>query len=303
MRTAAAFLLALAAASARAGDAPPPPDTDSIAAAKRDFDSIKGSTAPAVGGMALPSIDMKDLGPTPGSPLLEAPTPLPTDKDLSLDPTKKKAGTGNWLVDAMEKNKDGTTKSGKPGDDLLKDDADLAADGDKEEGRGGKEAQANTEAREGSGPKETSHVYNPLDSFMGSWISARDHDLLVPSTKGDAQTEGDAAKTRPETPGTDVIPAGSLVDMLLPAPDTAGWTDSKVEANPYIGPTDTDPSTAVKIFSAPEGSGFSPFEPLGPVGGSTSSGVGTAPIDTSRSFVPDFAQPQDDPAFKQMKRF
>lgn len=138
---------------------------------------------------------------------------------------------------------------------------------------------------------------------MGSWISARDHDLLVPSTKGDVQTEGDSAKARPETPGTDVIPAGSLVDMLLPAPDTASWTDSKVEANPYIGPIDTDPPAAAKIFSAPEGVGFSPFEALGPVGGSTASGVGTAPIDTSRSFVPDFAQPQDDPAFKQMKRF
>src|SRR5580698_9713419 len=162
MRTAAAVILALAVASARAGDAPAA-DADSIAAAKRDFDSIKASTASPVAGTSLPTIDMKEIGPTPGAPALEAPTPLPTDKDLSLDPTKKKSGTGNWLVDAMEKNKDGTTKSGKAGDDLLKDDADLAADTDKEDGRGGKEAQANAEARDGSGPKDTSHVYNPLD--------------------------------------------------------------------------------------------------------------------------------------------
>ena len=138
---------------------------------------------------------------------------------------------------------------------------------------------------------------------MGSWISARDHDLLVPSTKGDSQAEGDAAKARPEAPGTDVVPSGSLVDMLLPAPETAAWSDSKVEANPYISPVEADSSPAARTFSAPESEGFAPLEPLGPIGGATSSGVGTAPIDTSRSFIPDFAQPPDEQAFKQMKRF
>jgi hypothetical protein len=302
MRAAAAIILALAVASARAGDTPAA-DADSIAAAKKDFDSIKASTASPVAGTALPTLDMKDLGPAPLAPLIEAPTPLPLDKDLSLDPTKKKGGTGNWLVDAMDKKND-ATKSGKPGDDLLKEDSDLSSATDREDSRGAKDSRSNSESRDGSGAKdEASHVYNPLDSFMGSWVSARDHDLLVPSTKGDTKVEGDAAPTRPEAPGTDVVPAGSLVDMLLPAPDTAAWSDSKVEANPYIAPVDTDSLPAARIFSAPDGAGFMPLEPLGPVGGSTSSGVGTAPIDTSRSFIPDFAQPVDDPAFKQMKRF
>jgi hypothetical protein len=302
MRSAAAILLALAVASARAGD-PPAPDADSIAAAKKDFDSIKSSAAPTVGGTALPSMDMKDLGPTPGVPAIEAPTPLPTDKDLSLDPTKKKTGTGNWLVDAMDKKND-TAKSGKPGDDLLKDDTDLANDSEREDGRGARNSQSSSEARDTPEQKEAaSRVYNPLDSFMGSWISERDHDLLVPSTKGDTRVEGDAAKARPEAPGTDVVPSGSLVEMLLPAPETAAWSESKVEANPYIAPLEADQPAAVRIFSAPDGAGFAPFESPGPVGGATSSGVGTAPIDTSRSFIPDFAQPDADPAFKQMKRF
>jgi hypothetical protein len=302
MRTAAAVVLALAVASARAGD-PPATDTDSIAAAKKDFDSIKSSTASPVAGTSLPTIDMKEVGPAPGAPAIEAPTPLPTDKDSLLDPTKKKAGTGNWLIDAMDKNND-KAKSGKAGDELLKDDTDLTNDADREDGRGPKDSRAKDEDRDGAGPKDSgSHVYNPLDSFMGSGISARDHDLLVPSSKGDAQAEGDAAKARPETPGTDVVPSGSLVDMLLPAPDTVAWSDTKVEANPYIPSVEVDASPAARIFTAPDGAGFAPLEPLGPVGGSASSGVGTAPIDTSRSFIPDFAQPSDDPAFKQMKRF
>lgn len=302
MRTAAAVILALAVASARAGD-PPATDADSIAAAKKDFDSIKASTASPVAGSSLPTLDMKDVGPAPGAPAIEAPTPLPSEKDLSLDPTKRKGGTGNWLVDAMDKNSD-KAKSGKAGDDLLKEDGDLASDADREEGRGARDAQSRAEDHEAGSPKDAAnHVYNPLDSFMGSWISARDHDLLVPSTKGDGQAEGDGAKARPEAPGTDVVPSGSLTDMLLPAPDTASWSDSKVEANPYIAPVETEASPAARIFSAPDGASFSPLEPIAPMGGSTASGVGTAPIDASRSFIPDFAQPPDDQAFKQMKRF
>src|SRR5580698_1163648 len=147
MRTAAAVILALAVASARAGDAPAA-DADSIAAAKRDFDSIKASTASPVAGTSLPTIDMKEIGPTPGAPAIEAPTPLPTDKDLSLDPTKKKSGTGNWLVDAMDKNSD-KGKSGKAGDDPLKDDNELTADADREDGRGARDSQSKSEDRDG----------------------------------------------------------------------------------------------------------------------------------------------------------
>ena len=266
MRLAAALVLSLAAAAARAGD-PPAPDGDSIAAAKKDFAAIKSSAAPE-SSPALPTLDMKDIGPAPGAPAQAAPTPLPTERNASLDPNRK-TGTGNWLVDAMDKDAD-RSRAAKPGEELLKSDSDLSEDADGAGERGSKGPQSASDARDAADSKKepAEHVYNPLDSFMGSWISARDHDLLVPSAKGEPVAGGDSGRARVEAPqGADIPTSGSLVDLLLPAPDTASWVDSKVEANPYIAPVDTEPASAMKLFNAPESSGFSRWSPWIPPAG------------------------------------
>jgi hypothetical protein len=304
MRLAAALVLSLAAAAgARAGD-PPAPDADSIAAAKKDFAAIKSAAAPD-GAASLPTLDMKDIGPAPGAPAPAAPTPLPTEKSNSLDPNKK-TGTGNWLVDAMDKDAD-RSRTSKPGDDLLKDDSDLTEDADRAGERGSKGTQSSADARDASDSKKepAEHVYNPLDSFMGSWISARDHDLLVPTAKGESAAEADLGRARVEAPaGGDVAASSSLVDLLLPAPDTASWVDSKVEANPYIAPIDSEAASAMRLFNAPESSGLSPFELPDSSRAAASSGPAAQPADSSRTYLPDFAQPADDDKyFKQMKRF
>jgi len=298
MRASAAIILLLAVAAARADDAPAAAP-DSIAAAKKDFAQIRGTTVAPDASASLPTLDMKDLGPSPGAPA--APTPLPTEKDPSLDPTKKTQGTGNWLVDAMDKN-NGRSQTAKPGDERAKGDLDLALDPDKADPGGAKDAASGAEPRDAPGPKEPAErVYNPLDSFMGSWVSARDHDLLVPASKG----EGAEPAPHSDVPGgPDLVPSGSLVDMLLPAPDTASWADSRPDANPFIAPADPESAPAVRFFTGADAAGFSPFALTGAASGAGSQGPAFQPADSGRTYLPDFAQPSDDDKyFKQMKRF
>ena len=58
------------------------------------------------------------------------------------------------------------------------------------------------------------------------------------------------------------------------------------------------------INVAPDVSGFAPVELQDVPRGMSSSGVDSRPIDTPRSFIPDFAQPDDDDKyFKQLKKF
>lgn len=304
MRPSAAALLLLGIASARAGD-PPPPGGDSISAAKRDFSAIKSSSvAPDA---PMPMLDMRDMGPAPGAPA--APTPLPTDKDPSLDPAKKASGTGNWLVDAMDKNPS-RSQASRPGDERTKGDLGPAndtekLDGERADAAGSREGPSGAGARDAGGPKEPAErVYNPLDSFMGSWISARDHELLAPASKGEAPGGAEPAPHSDVPGGPDIVPSGSLVDMLLAPPAAASWMDAKPEANPFVASSDSEPAAAVRFFSGADAAGFSAFGPADAVPGAGLSGRVSQPADNSRTFLPDFAQPSDDDKyFKQMKRF
>ena len=128
MRARAAFLLLLAAPLARAGDPPPP---DPIASAKKDFQSIKSLSGPADPGAALPDAGHEGPGPEPGEPLRRAGAARRPGR-TALDPSKKKAkeGTGNWLVDAMDK-KDDKQRSAKGRDEGRKGDEELLRDGEK----------------------------------------------------------------------------------------------------------------------------------------------------------------------------
>lgn len=307
MRAGPAVILLLAVASARADDAPAQ-GADSIAAAKKDFAAIKSSALAPDATSSLPTLDMKDVGPAPGA-APSAPAPLPAERDASLDSTKKGSTTGNWLVDAMDKDKaSGRAQPSRPGDERLKGDTDLTLDPDRadsERADGAKDGASGSQARDSGGPREPAeHVYNPLDSFMGNWISAHDHDLLVPTSKGEAPAGAESAP-RGDAPGVvDPMPSGSLTEMLLPAPDAASWADSKPEANPFLAPADPETAPAVKFFTGADASGFAPFGLADPVPGMASPGAAAQPSDTPRTFLPDFAQPSDDDKyFRQMKRF
>jgi len=299
MRARAALLLLLAASLARADD---PAPADPIASAKKDFATIKSLSSPSDTGQVLPSMDLKDLGPSPSTRThISAPPPL-ADPDAALDPAKKKEkeGTGNWLVDAMDKKSDRQASS-KGRDDPLKADEDFLRDGDAAGSQGDRDSQAASEAREKAGDKELAGaVVNPLDSFMAGWISARDHDLLIPA-RSDAGQAGDAPRPHPDSLAEIDLGVAASSDSPLPSPEGAGWADSRPASNPFVAALELDPVPAIRFFSAPEASGFGP---AGPVAAPSAPGIDPRPLDSGRTFVPDFAQPTDDDKyFKQLKKF
>jgi hypothetical protein len=303
MRVLGALLLASAAMAAGAGDPTPAPD-DSIQAAKKDFSAIKSSGVPNDSGSIVPNLEMKEIGPIPGGALQPTPVPTPLDGFPALDPAKKRTGTGNWLVDAMS-NGDDDARPARAGDELPKGGADGTRSGDRSERRGDKDSQAPRDSGEKPGERPSEpKAYNPLDSFMAGWISARDRDLLLPQGRQEAAA-GDAPKGRADSlPGLETGPSGGYIDSALPSPDVASWSDSKPAANPYLPVGDSPIAPPMKVFTAPEIPVFSPDGDPSLLRVGTAPGVDPPPIDATRSFIPDFAQPsEDDKYFRQMKRF
>jgi hypothetical protein len=306
MRLPGTLILAVLAAAARAGD-PPAPAADSIADAKKDLASIKSSAGQPDSGAALPALDMRDVNPGPVGAHLDTTPVISPEKDASLDPTRKKEGTGNWLVDAMDKKSDRSPSSkSKDRDDLLRGEQDLLKGDERLAARADRDTASLEESRDRPASKDeaTGPAYNPLASFMGGWISPRDHDLLLPSSKTDGLSGAGAEKARSDLlPGLEIGQQGSAAETLLP-PESAPFGESTGAANPYLAALDLGPGPQAKSIFSPEPAGFAPFGPAEISSGVSSFGAAPKASDSSRSFVPDFAQPPDDDKyFKQMKKF
>jgi hypothetical protein len=268
-------ILALAAAVAvQAGDPSAPPE-DSIAAAKKDFAAIKaapGDSGPLSGDrLAKP----ESVGPR------EADAAAPEHPPLGAAPAA--SGTGNWLVDAMERRpaRSGQTAGGAgpiPGGlDLL------AAMGSGTPGAGvGDKADR---AGEGGAKVAPDSAVNPLDAFMEGWISARDKALLLPDRR-----------TLPFLGGTESGPDAAAAGAFA-RPDAGG---AKASANPYVA--DLYPAAAPP--APPELPGYGPLLVPDVAGPSLPLGPTTKPFEAPRFEIPDFAQSNDDDKyFREMRRF
>jgi hypothetical protein len=301
MRVAATLLLVLLGTTARADDSVPPA-VDSIGLAKKDLAEIKSPRGqPDLG--ALPTMDLRELGPVPGGARPEA-SPLGPERDPALDALKKKGGSGNWLVDAMDKNTSSQASRTKEKDEILKGDPDLVR-ADEKGVRLEKDPFALDEAGGKERPKEPLEaVYNPLDAFMSGWISARDHDLLLSPGKGDGAGGADGVRTRADLlPGFEAGASQPAAELKLAQVDPAGFGETKLTANPYLAVVDPA-AVAAGSWVAPEATGFAPLELEALPRGLTSPGLDPRPTDPQRSVVPDFAQPgDDDKYFKQLKKF
>jgi hypothetical protein len=293
-------MLVLLASAARAAD--PTPAPDSIAAAKKDLAAMKAPVS-LDDSSGLPAVDMKDLGPVPGAGSREMTPSMDTPRDLSLDPAKRKPGTGNWLVDAMDLNTSSKASRAKEKDDVLKGDPDLIRVDEK-----GVRLERDPLAigdRDREQPKEVAEkVYNPLDAFMSDWVSARDRDLLLtPSNDGRAAVA--SGRSRSDLlPGMEVAPAAAAGEFTISQVDPAVFDDSKAQANPYLSVVDPPPLPGIGAAAVPGASGFDPMGlqefPRGPAFPEMESAAPEAP----RSVIPDFAQPPDDDKyFKQLKKF
>jgi len=306
MRVSGTLLIAVIGAAALGGD-PPAPASDSIADAKKDLAGVKASAGQTESGAPLPTLDMKDVSPGPLGARAEAPVLMTPEKDSSLDPAKKKEGTGNWLVDAMDKKSDRSQGSrARDKEDGLRGDQDLLRGDDRLGARGDKDSASQDDARDKAGPREPGEsVYNPLDSFMGRWVSARDHDLLLPGSKSDGLAAAGLDRAHADMlPGLDLGQPGSFGESLPSPADAAAFSDPREGANPYLAVLGLAPAPQAKSFLSPELTGTSPFGLPEISSGVSTMGATARPADSSRTFVPDFAQPsEDDKYFKQMKRF
>ncbi|HMD60628.1 MAG TPA: hypothetical protein VKG78_04320, partial [Opitutaceae bacterium] len=236
MRYSGILLLVLGAAVARAGD-PPAPAGDSIATAKKEFAAIKASSSPLDASSSLPGIDGKDaasLPPEIGRPAADLP--------------KKKDGTGNWLVDAMEQ-KPEHSQAPRGADDLIRGELSLLKAADSSPGQGERSPQ---KALGGS-------VFNPLDAFMRSWVSAHDRELLLaPANDGNLLPGAQAGMSADALPHIELGPPGSTVGDLPRARD-AGPGDLRMSLNPYAASLDMVPLAPLRTLSAPDFPGMAPL--------------------------------------------
>jgi hypothetical protein len=139
---------------------------------------------------------------------------------------------------------------------------------------------------------------------MSGWISAKDHDLLLPASKGDGLSS-EVAKSRSDSLQTlELGPSASSSDGMLPAIDASSLSDSKQAPNPYVAELELTPAAQVTAFAAPEIAAFAPADTPEVPRAATVNGMDSGPSDPSHSFIPDFAQPSDDDKYyRQMKRF
>jgi len=304
MRLSGTLALAVITLVARAGDPPATPAADSIATAKKDIAEIKSPLNPQDQAGSLPSLEFKDLGPVPGAAAeaLSVPTP---ERETEIDPSGRKSGTGNWLVDAMDKKSDKSKKaSERDGGERLRGETDLLRGDERLNLPGEKETQGLDEAggSAAEGKEVTGPVYNPLDRFMSGWISAKDRDLLLSGARGEGAAAGDSGRVRADfLPGLD---AGPSVDALVGPAEAPSLDELRTGPNPYLSVLDITPSPATRGFMGADLSGLTAplLQDFARAPGSA--GVDPRPVDSLRRFIPDFAQPPDDDKyFKQMKRF
>ncbi len=269
-------ILAVAAAAAVYAGDPPPASADSIAAAKKEFAAIKAM--PGDSGLLPGDAEFKPEVAAPSATV----APAPEREWGHANPAP--GATGNWLVDAMERKPAGSAPS-PGGDDWFRGELDLLKANSAEGTGKGMAAQGEpvgTGARLASGS-----VVNPLDAFMGGWISARDKELLLPDRR-----------MQPFLGGIDAGPPGPAADGAFLRSDSPDG--SAAPSNPYIAGL----NPAVPPLAAPEVPTYNPSVIPDLSGGNLPSSPATKQFEAPRLELPDFSQPTDDDKyFRQMRRF
>lgn len=292
MRVRGFLLLAAAVASARASD-PPAPASDPISAAKRDFAAIKAQVAPQEPSSGLAAIDARDDGQaTPGAPS----PPYPSLRSAPEAPGTR-GGTGNWLVDAMEKGTD-RAQASPGGVDSARGDLELLRDTGGPESREGRDTRQPGAADSAASRAPAGDAFNPLDAFMEGWVSAQDRELLLPAKRGEGLPGGERAGT---LPGLDFGPQGASRGGAPASRDAALADSDSRAANPYVA--DLDPAP-LKALAPPDPAGFAPLLLPDLSRGMSPPALDSGLFDAPKPPGPDFMQPaEDDKYFRQMKRF
>lgn len=284
-----------------------PPGEDPIAAARRDFNSLKGArnALEQSSKLNLPSVSAPDF--TLGS------SPMPRAPALSEEEMKKlKAAkkSTNWLVDAMMKPEEkasrdpreratASTQAGR--DRELASNSAMGATKDPEASleKGTQELAAKDEKTLPPPEKRTGPEFNPLASYMSGWMTPQDYSLLKPGIdNGAAATASNRGDPSLPGAGADLSVLGDAGSALDLGKDTRGvqrFELPKPADNPFLQSFNAGSGASAPVFSAP------PAPVPAPVNALLSPAPDLAP---ARSKIPDFVKPAvDEKYFKQLKRF
>jgi hypothetical protein len=313
------FLLGLAApAPAADGPAPTVPG-DSISAAKREFDSLKALREPALPTSAkgtLPNLQVPELHATPPDATRRA-----KQKQAEAAAKARKSGTGNWLVDAMERDARATggnrgaasgvsgrrTRDGRSdgaSEDLLETDAEGRPLSATDDAASGVAAAHDQRRSERESVDERPNVVNPLTQFLGSWMTPQDYALLRPGLD-DSARRNDGAAGIGGGAGGGGLPGGestaqlALLDARSDSPATA-----PARENPFLQALELPAAPTGPMLPAPAPA-FAPTEiSAAPAAPPLLPAAAVTPPPPPRSTVPDFAKPAlEEKYFKQLKRF
>jgi len=291
------FLCATAAASAAAEAATAVESEDSIAAAKRDFETLREARDR--------TLQVKGEGPRLTVPELQTAAPAPRTPRRSpreeQEELLRKKKSANWLVEAMEKTPGTRSTQGRRAPEKPEDLPGSAANPMAETGLPAShpveaDAPAANDRIEAPPP-------NPLAPFLEGWMSPQDYALLKPGLQPASDTAGSPGIG---SSGAQAGFVGSATEplsgsSLMTGTERPGFTGpTRPPENPYL-PGLTDGPSPLSGFSPPVQPVAAAIAPLAPV---IHSAPSTAPVPPPASKVPDFVRAtRDEQYFKPLKRF
>jgi hypothetical protein len=161
---------------------------------------------------------------------------------------------------------------------------------------------ASDAAQEGERKVPTTAVANPLESYLGGWMTPQDYALLKPSLAQGALPGGGRDPMSPNAlqSANGALPGiggtGAALGISAPA---AGLPAPKAKENPFLQALVTPaPAVPVPAFGAAMPPATPAVKPL------ATAAPPPPPIEPAKSKIPDFAKPaEDEKYFKQLKRF
>lgn len=309
--------MGVACAIARAEDKPAPARGEaeaSISSAKKDFDTIKAARDAALQakaeGLRLETPTMET------DPSASPAAWLRAQKEKEKELAAKKKKSANWLLEAMEKDRETKPERGDTARSAETQPTAVSITGERASETAMLAAAAQSAADDKAKEEPAAPpVVNPLTRYMSDWMTPKDFALLQ-SAPGVASAKEGLAGAGPGNASPDAggpagvsLPgaAGGLEMVFGSGSTNRPGTLTPARENPFLqalGPLPTANAGPVAPFAPPPA-----LAPLPPISGGLSSPTGFQPapapeLPQPRSSVPDFARPAiDDKAFKPMKRF
>jgi hypothetical protein len=219
-----------------------------------------------------------------------------------MEKAGKKSAT--WLVDALEKERkeDLKERSGRPvsREELAARDATLSLGADEKAEANAILVEQPTEPETVQAPERKIPTHNPLNQFLGDWMTPGDYAMLKPAGRegeiGGIASPGNLSsapvQTGPAAGPVESLPGWGGIDKAIAVPSPA-------KGNPYLQILEL-PAPPPAVF-APANSAPSPL-PAQPAASAIFSAP--TPMPQTPGKVPDFVRPlPDEKHFKQLKRF